>query len=93
MMNPDTIAERLRNLPGWTSSGGAIAKEFRFRDFDATMAFVNAVAEIARQEDHHPDLEVSYSRVRVAYTTHSAGGLTERDFASAGRVEQLAAGR
>ncbi|MBS1188270.1 MAG: phhB [Rhodocyclaceae bacterium] len=88
-MNSDTIAERLRGLAGWSLSGNAIAKEFRFPDFDAAMAFVNAVADIAREEDHHPDLEVGYSRVRVSYTTHSAGGLSERDFASATRVEQL----
>lgn len=93
MLTPDTIAERLQNLPGWISSGNAISKEFRFRNFDATMDFVNAVADIAREMDHHPDLEVSYSRVRVSYTTHSADGLTERDFAAATRVEQLAAGR
>lgn len=92
MMDSVTIAERLQTLPGWTSSGQAIAKEFRFRNFDATMAFVNAVADIAREQDHHPDLEVGYSRVKVTYSTHSAGGLTERDFAAAARVEPLAAG-
>lgn len=88
-MNPDTIAQRLQALPGWQQDGLYIAKEFRFRDFEATMAFVNAVADIARREDHHPDMEVGYSRVRVAYTTHSAGGLSERDFNSAAQVEAL----
>lgn len=92
-MNPDDIAQRLQSLPGWAVAGKHIAKEFRFPDFEAGMAFVNAVADVARQEDHHPDLEVGYGRVRVAYTTHSAGGLTERDFACAARVEQLIAGQ
>lgn len=93
MIDPDTLPQRLLSLPGWASSGKAIAKEFRFRNFDVTMAFVNAVADIARQANHHPDLEVGYDRVRVAYTTHSVGGLTERDFASATQVEQLTAGQ
>lgn len=88
-MNPDTVTAKLQSLPGWESNGTRIAKEFRFHDFEATMAFVNAVADIARREDHHPDLEVGYSRVRVAYSTHSAGGLTERDFNCAAQIEQL----
>ncbi len=88
-MTPDTLTARLAALPAWSSDGKSIRREFRFADFDATMAFVNAVAAIARRRDHHPDLEVGYSRVLVAYTSHDVGGLSERDFASAAEVDAL----
>jgi 4a-hydroxytetrahydrobiopterin dehydratase len=55
------------------------------------MAFVNAVASIAHREDHHPDLEVHYDRCVVAWSTHSAGGITQNDLISAAKVEALVA--
>lgn len=88
-MTPDAIAAALAALPAWTSDGQRIARVFRFRDFDATMAFVNAVADIARRQDHHPDMEIGYSRVLVTYTSHDAGGLSPRDFAAAAAVDSL----
>jgi len=66
-----------------------ISKEYRFPDFYETIAFVNALAYIANQEDHHPDLEVGYGKCRVSFTTHDAGGLTENDFIAAARVNAL----
>ena len=88
-MTPDAIAAALAALPAWTSDGRRIAREFRFPDFDATMAFVNAVAAIARRQDHHPDMEVGYSRVLVTYTSHDVGGLSPRDFAAAAAVDGI----
>lgn len=88
-MTPELIAQRLAALPDWIADGKTISRTFRFPDFEATMAFVNAVADIARRVNHHPDLEVGYSRVRVSYTTHDTGGLSERDFASAAAVDAL----
>ena len=83
------IAESLGALPGWTHVADRIAKTFRFANYHETMAFVNAVAWIAHRADHHPDLEVGYNRCVVRYSTHDAGGLTEKDFASALKVSAL----
>jgi 4a-hydroxytetrahydrobiopterin dehydratase len=82
-------ATLLPQLPGWAIEGGKLAKTFGFRDYHATMAFVNAAAWIAHQEDHHPDLAVSYNRCRVEWNTHSVGGLSENDFICAARVDAL----
>jgi 4a-hydroxytetrahydrobiopterin dehydratase len=68
-----------------------LAKSFGFGNYHETLAFVNAVAWIAHREDHHPDLAVSYNRCRVAWHTHSVGGLSENDFICAARVEALLA--
>ncbi len=79
----------LSSLNGWGREGDAIVKLFRFKNYDQTMAFVNAIAWIARRENHHPDLQVGYNVCRVAYTTHAIGGLSENDFICAAKVEAL----
>ena len=66
-----------------------IERTFRFKDFHHTMAFVNAVAWIAHRSDHHPDMEVGYNRCRIRLSTHSAGGLTQKDFDSARSIDAL----
>lgn len=83
------IVERLAALGGWTRDGDAIARTFRFADFDQTMGFVNAVAWISRCADHHPDLCVGYDQCKVTYTTHSVKGLSQRDFDCAAKVDAL----
>jgi 4a-hydroxytetrahydrobiopterin dehydratase len=89
---PDNaLVAELAALPGWERAGDAIRKTFRFADYHATIAFVNAVASIAHQEDHHPDLSVHYDRCVVTYSTHSAGGVTQNDCICAARVERLPA--
>ncbi|SMC22204.1 pterin-4-alpha-carbinolamine dehydratase [Andreprevotia lacus DSM 23236] len=86
----DVAAEMLASeLREWLVLGGKLEKTFRFKDFYQTMAFVNAVAYIANQQDHHPDLEVTYSRCRVVWSTHSAGGLSRNDFICAARIDAL----
>jgi 4a-hydroxytetrahydrobiopterin dehydratase len=76
--------------PGWRiADGPVLAREFRFADFRATMRFVNAVADVANAQDHHPDLEVGYARCLVRYATHSARGLTRNDFVCAARIERV----
>lgn len=76
---------------GWMlrEGGKSISRTFTFSDFHQTMAFVNAVAWISHQEDHHPDLEVGYSRCVVSYTTHAIAGLSENDFICAAKVDAL----
>ncbi len=83
------VATLAAALPGWTATGAVLAKSFRFADFDATMAFVNALAFIARSQNHHPDLAVHYARCEVTFSTHDAGGLTRNDFICAARTELL----
>jgi len=80
-------------LPGWEAieDGAAIRKTFRFKDYHATMAFVNALAWIAHREDHHPDLGVHYDRCVVRYWTHDVGGLSENDLVCAAKAELLLA--
>jgi len=69
-----------------------IRREFRFRNFHETMAFVNALAWIAHREDHHPDLDVGYNRCGIRYHTHAAGGLTDNDFICAAKIDALLTG-
>jgi 4a-hydroxytetrahydrobiopterin dehydratase len=79
----------LAQVPGWKHEDGAIAKTFSFKNYYETMAFVNGVAWIAHREDHHPDMLVGYNTCRVAYATHSVGGLSENDFICAAKIEAL----
>jgi 4a-hydroxytetrahydrobiopterin dehydratase len=89
---PDADAAALATaLPGWSIVGDTLRKSFAFANFEATMAFVNAVADVARSQNHHPDLTVSYARCEVAFSTHDAGGLTRNDFICAARTESLVA--
>lgn len=86
-----SVQELLAQLRDWQLAGdnGAISRSFRFADFHQTMAFVNALAWIAHQEDHHPDLEVGYNRCTVHYSTHTAQGLTHNDFICAAKIDAL----
>lgn len=83
--------ELLPQVPQWqlATDGTAVSREFRFPDFHHTMAFVNAVAWIAHQQDHHPDLSVGYNRCTVRYATHAVGGLSLNDFICAARIDAL----
>lgn len=91
-LDADAIAALRAGIsPDWDLGGtpAALARDFRFRNFHETMAFVNAVAWIAHAADHHPDLAVGYNRCRVTWSTHAAGGLTRNDFICAARVDAL----
>ena len=80
-------------IPDWQLSDDAksIRREYSFKDFHHTMAFVNAVAWIAHREDHHPDLLVTWGKCEVRYWTHAIDGLSENDFICAAKVDQLLA--
>lgn len=85
-------AERfLDKVEGWAldNDGKVIYREFRFKNYYQTIAFVNALAWMSHQEDHHPDLEVGYNRCLVRYSTHAIGGLSENDFICASKVNAL----
>ena len=74
----------------WTESDGALVRDLQFADFAEAMAFVNRVADLAEQRDHHPDILVhGWNKVRLTLTTHSAGGLTDADRALADAIDAL----
>jgi 4a-hydroxytetrahydrobiopterin dehydratase len=83
----DRIAERLAALGGWSREGVMIVKTFELPTFPAAIAFVTRIAERAEAADHHPDLDIRYRKVRVALSTHDAGGLTDKDFDLAAEIE------
>jgi 4a-hydroxytetrahydrobiopterin dehydratase len=74
----------------WAVVDGALEREFTFDGFPAAIAFVNRLAEIAEAANHHPDIAISYKRVTVRWTTHSAGGITDRDRELAAQTDTLA---
>jgi 4a-hydroxytetrahydrobiopterin dehydratase len=75
---------------GWSEVDDALEREFRFGGFPAAIAFVNRVAELAERENHHPDIRISYRNVTLRWSTHSAGGITDRDRELAARSADLA---
>jgi 4a-hydroxytetrahydrobiopterin dehydratase len=83
LLDDAAIARALETLPGWTRDGGTLARQFTFASFPDAVAFVNRLVPHADAADHHPDLLVSYRRVTVRWTTHSDGGITEKDVAGA----------
>lgn len=86
----ETEVERLLGLvQGWKKDDKTIVRVFSFKNYYETSAFVNAVVWIAHLEDHHPDISFEYKQCRVAYSTHSAGGLTENDFICAAKINCL----
>ncbi|HEX3509843.1 MAG TPA: 4a-hydroxytetrahydrobiopterin dehydratase [Solirubrobacteraceae bacterium] len=93
-MAPLTDAEARERVQGageWQLQGAAIERERKLADFAAAIAFVNAVAELAEEANHHPDILVhGWNKVRLTLSTHSEGGLTDADFALAARIDELA---
>ncbi len=89
-ISPQEGQLRLAGLKGWTIEAGELVKSFQFKDFVAALRFVNRVGEAAERAGHHPDIDIRYNRVRLALTTHDAGGLTEKDFDLAAQAERLA---
>jgi 4a-hydroxytetrahydrobiopterin dehydratase len=90
-LNASEIKSALAAVPEWNRKSATIARTFQFKDFPAAVRFVNAVAEIAEQAWHHPDIDIRWNKVTLTLTTHDAGGLTEKDFALAQRFDRLPA--
>ena len=83
---------RLAELPGWALEGdAAIRRQFTFGGFPEAIAYVVRLGYAAEAVDHHPDILINYKRVTLTYTTHSAGGLTDKDFAGAAEATRIAA--
>ena len=90
-LSVDELRAGLEELhPDWSETAGWLVREFRFKGYPATIKFVNAVASIAEDQDHHPVLEVDYGRVVVRYRTHSIDALSENDLICAARIDLTA---
>ena len=89
-LSADDIATRLLSAPGWALEGDAIVRQFVFASFADAIAFVTRLAFDAEAADHHPDLTISYRRVTVRWSTHDAGGITEKDFAGVTQSDTIA---
>ena len=87
----DEARKRLHALPGWQLEGHALLSRFTFESFPEAVAFAVRVGFAAEAADHHPEMRIAYRRVTLTYTTHSEGGLTEKDFAGAAEASRLAA--
>lgn len=90
LLGDDQIREFLDENPGWDREGDALVRTFEFDDFVAAMGFVTSVALVAEKAFHHPDLTISYNEVTLRLSTHSEGGLTEKDTGLAAEVGALA---
>ncbi len=90
-LNKEQVSKFLKHIPEWQAAADnkEISREFTFKNYYHTLAFVNAIAWIAHQENHHPDLEVSYNKCRVRYSTHAIGGLSDNDFICAAKVNAV----
>jgi 4a-hydroxytetrahydrobiopterin dehydratase len=85
------IESQLREHPGWTATGDALTRIFAFKTFPDAIAFVARLAFDAEAADHHPDLDIRYRKVTVTWSTHSEGGVTEKDFAGVRQSDMIAA--
>ena len=88
-LSTEKIKTALATVPDWKKKGATIARTYQFKDFPAAIKFVHAVAGLAEQAWHHPDIDIRWNKVTLALTTHDAGGLTEKDFALARKFDAL----
>jgi 4a-hydroxytetrahydrobiopterin dehydratase len=84
------IRSRLEHLQGWKQDGDFITKTFEFKRFMDGVSFINSVAKVAEEQEHHPDIHVRYTTINLSIQTHSEGGITEWDFELAGAIERMA---
>jgi len=91
-LSPSEISEKIKTLSGWELADNAIKKQYVFESFMPAIEFVNRVAKLAEEVDHHPDITINYRRVTMVLSTHSAGGLTALDFALAKKIESAVTG-
>lgn len=91
LLHAQQLNDAARDLPHWTVRTEALERKFEFADFVAAMHFVNAVAALAEQQGHHPDIDIRYNKVSIRTWSHDSGGVTERDLRLAQAVDSLAA--
>jgi 4a-hydroxytetrahydrobiopterin dehydratase len=89
LLSSGEITDRLPSISLWSVENGELVRNITFANFKNALEFVNRVGELAEAADHHPDIDIRYNRVRLALATHSAGGLTQKDFDLAKQIEAL----
>jgi len=89
LLTDDEIAVALGGAAGWERAGDAITRTVKLGDFRDAMIYAGAVAHLAQAANHHPDIAIAWNRVTLTLSTHSAGGLTEADFALARQISAL----
>ena len=90
-LSKQEIQQKLKAMRDWSHQGKSIHKRYTFKSFAPAIAFVNRIAEAAETANHHPDITINYNIVSIALSTHSEGGVTEKDFELAGQIDQIAA--
>ena len=88
-LTPEIIQERIKKIPEWELNEDSISRSFEFDEYQFAIDFVNTIAEISEEAQHHPDISINYTNVTLVLTTHSKGGLTESDFEVALRIDSL----
>ncbi len=89
LLTTQDIKDWLKKLPEWELEKKHIERTFEFDDFSEAIEFVNGVAEISEEEDHHPEIDIRYNKVKLSLSTHSEGGLTDMDFELAEKIDTL----
>jgi len=89
LLKDSEIRSRLKHLKGWKHEGEFIAKTFKFEHFMDGISFINSVAKVAEEQEHHPDIHVRYTSVTLSIQTHSEGGVTKWDIELAEAVEAM----
>jgi len=89
-LTPAQIKTAMASVPNWKRKGAVITRTYQFNDFVAAMRFVNAIAKLAEKAWHHPDIDIRWNKVTLALTTHDQGGLTQKDFALAKKIDAAA---
>ena len=89
LLTNDQIVKELQSIKEWKLAGKEITKTYTFKDFVRSMGFVNSAALLAEKANHHPDIDIRWNKITLTLSTHSAGGLTEKDFSLAKEIEQL----
>ena len=88
-LNPEESRRLLGQVEGWKLEERSTQKSFKLKNFVEAMKFVNRVADLAEEEGHHPDIQISYNQVKLSLTTHAIGGLSENDFILAAKIDRL----
>ena len=88
ILSEQEIEQQLKSVSDWAVEGRAIRKQYTFGDFQAAVAFVNRLVPDAEAADHHPEIIINYRRVTLLYSTHSEGGLTQKDFDGAAMADR-----
>jgi 4a-hydroxytetrahydrobiopterin dehydratase len=89
-LTPQEAQELASQVPQWKLEQDKLTREFKFANFDEAMDFVNELAHVAKAADHHPEIQISYNKVKLTLSTHKIGGLSRNDFILAARVDEMA---